>query len=119
MNPRVWKWQFWQQIVLSLVLGVAAGALINNFGGGEKTAADWLAHGDAIRTAHPVERVRLLSWPDLERRPVETPNIRCAYWRLPGSSYEEPCGFDRPDHGIYARLLAQRWPGVAFGMKSG
>ncbi|MBO2462971.1 dicarboxylate/amino acid:cation symporter [Actinomadura violacea] len=42
MNPRVWKWQFWQQIVLSLVLGVAAGALINNFGGGEKTAADWL-----------------------------------------------------------------------------
>ncbi|MQY07489.1 dicarboxylate/amino acid:cation symporter [Actinomadura macrotermitis] len=42
MNLRVWQWQFWQQIVLSLVLGVAAGALINNLGDGEKIATDWL-----------------------------------------------------------------------------
>lgn len=27
------------------------------------TAADWLAHGDAIRAAHPVERVRLTTLP--------------------------------------------------------
>ncbi|WP_433329191.1 dicarboxylate/amino acid:cation symporter [Spirillospora sp. CA-294931] len=42
MSLRVWKWQFWQQIVLALVLGVVAGALINNLGDGEKIAEDWL-----------------------------------------------------------------------------
>ncbi|RSN60175.1 MULTISPECIES: dicarboxylate/amino acid:cation symporter [Actinomadura] len=42
MTFRVWKWQFWQQIVLSLVLGAAAGVLINNFAGGAGTAEDWL-----------------------------------------------------------------------------
>ncbi|MFV2178291.1 dicarboxylate/amino acid:cation symporter [Actinomadura sp. LOL_016] len=42
MTLRVWKWQFWQQIVLSLVLGGVVGALINNFGGGAGTAEDWL-----------------------------------------------------------------------------
>ncbi|QXJ26541.1 dicarboxylate/amino acid:cation symporter [Actinomadura graeca] len=42
MNLRVWKWQFWQQIVLSLVLGVAVGVLIHNFADGEETAKDWL-----------------------------------------------------------------------------
>ncbi|MFC6884354.1 MULTISPECIES: dicarboxylate/amino acid:cation symporter [Actinomadura] len=42
MNLRVWKWQFWQQIVLSLVLGVIAGALMNNLGDGEKIAGNWL-----------------------------------------------------------------------------
>ncbi|QFG21876.1 dicarboxylate/amino acid:cation symporter [Actinomadura sp. WMMB 499] len=42
MTFRVWKWQFWQQIVLSLVLGGIVGALINNFGGGAGTAEDWL-----------------------------------------------------------------------------
>ncbi|MEW2355819.1 dicarboxylate/amino acid:cation symporter [Spirillospora sp. NPDC029432] len=42
MSPRVWKWQFWQQIVLALVLGVAAGALINNLGDGKKIAESWL-----------------------------------------------------------------------------
>ncbi|RFU41158.1 dicarboxylate/amino acid:cation symporter [Actinomadura logoneensis] len=43
MNLRVWKWQFWQQIVLSLVLGVALGAVINNVAAdGSKIATDWL-----------------------------------------------------------------------------
>ncbi|MGK5550535.1 dicarboxylate/amino acid:cation symporter [Actinomadura kijaniata] len=42
MSLRVWKWQFWQQIVLSLVLGVAVGALLNNLGDGAKIAEDWL-----------------------------------------------------------------------------
>ncbi|WP_034488141.1 dicarboxylate/amino acid:cation symporter [Actinomadura oligospora] len=43
MNLRVWKWQFWQQIVLSLVLGVAVGAVINNTAAdGSKIATDWL-----------------------------------------------------------------------------
>ncbi|MCP2335531.1 dicarboxylate/amino acid:cation symporter [Actinomadura rupiterrae] len=43
MNLRVWKWQFWQQIVLSLVLGVAVGAAINNLSSdGGKVATDWL-----------------------------------------------------------------------------
>ncbi|XVQ12125.1 dicarboxylate/amino acid:cation symporter [Spirillospora sp. CA-255316] len=42
MNLRVWKWQFWQQIVLALVLGVAVGAALNNLGDGEKLAETWL-----------------------------------------------------------------------------
>ncbi|WP_165495209.1 dicarboxylate/amino acid:cation symporter [Actinomadura roseirufa] len=42
MNLRVWKWQFWQQIVLSLVLGVITGVLIHNFADGGDTAEDWL-----------------------------------------------------------------------------
>lgn len=43
MNLRVWKWQFWQQIVLSLVLGVAVGVVINNTAAdGSKIATDWL-----------------------------------------------------------------------------
>ncbi|RMI45125.1 dicarboxylate/amino acid:cation symporter [Actinomadura harenae] len=43
VNLRVWKWQFWQQIVLSLVLGVAVGAVINNTAAdGSKIATDWL-----------------------------------------------------------------------------
>jgi len=41
VNLRVWKWQFWQQIVLALVLGVAVGALMNNGGDGKKLAEDW------------------------------------------------------------------------------
>ncbi|GLZ12208.1 sodium:proton antiporter [Actinomadura sp. NBRC 104425] len=42
MNVRVWKWQFWQQIVLALVLGAAVGALINALGDGGAIAEDWL-----------------------------------------------------------------------------
>lgn len=30
------------------------------------TAADWLAHGDAIRRAQPVWRVRLTTWPQVD-----------------------------------------------------
>jgi Na+/H+-dicarboxylate symporter len=41
VNLRVWKWQFWQQIVLALVLGVAVGALMNNLGDGKELAEDW------------------------------------------------------------------------------
>ncbi|GLW65707.1 sodium:proton antiporter [Actinomadura rubrobrunea] len=43
MNIRVWKWQFWQQIVLALVLGAAVGVLINNLADdGGAIAEDWL-----------------------------------------------------------------------------
>jgi uncharacterized protein (TIGR02996 family) len=42
------------------------------------TAADFLAHGDAIRAAHPVRSVTLTSWPDLWR-PAADDAARAAY----------------------------------------
>ncbi|MEU5883710.1 dicarboxylate/amino acid:cation symporter [Spirillospora sp. NPDC047279] len=51
MNPRVWKWQFWQQIVLALVLGVAVGALFNNLGDGAALAEDWLDPFGSVYTS--------------------------------------------------------------------
>ncbi|MFI0447666.1 dicarboxylate/amino acid:cation symporter [Actinomadura sp. 6N118] len=51
MYLRVWKWQFWQQIVLALVLGVAVGALLNNLGDGAKLAEDWLDPFGSVYTS--------------------------------------------------------------------
>ncbi|GAA2634312.1 dicarboxylate/amino acid:cation symporter [Actinomadura fulvescens] len=51
MNLRVWKWQFWQQIVLALVLGVAVGALLNNLGDGATFAEDWLDPFGSVYTS--------------------------------------------------------------------
>ncbi|WP_192809533.1 dicarboxylate/amino acid:cation symporter [Actinomadura rudentiformis] len=51
MNLRVWKWQFWQQIVLALVLGVAVGALLNNLGDGAGLAEDWLDPFGSVYTS--------------------------------------------------------------------
>ncbi|MFG2002604.1 dicarboxylate/amino acid:cation symporter [Spirillospora sp. NPDC048911] len=51
MNLRVWKWQFWQQIVLALVLGVAVGALLNNLGDGAELAEDWLDPFGSVYTS--------------------------------------------------------------------
>jgi uncharacterized protein (TIGR02996 family) len=51
-------------------------------------ARDWLAHGDAIRAAHPVTHVRLTTWP----HSVESE-------------------FNRSRYPLF---LENRWPGVAF-----
>lgn len=55
------------------------------------TAADWLAHGDAIRAAHPVTKVVLTTWPD----PVASEFNRERYYlfledRWPGVTFELP-----------------------------
>jgi hypothetical protein len=61
------------------------------------TAADWFAHGDAIRAAHPVRRVELTTWPG------ETPGW--PHQPLP----------DLPD-GFTTRhpVRYDAWPGVDF-----
>jgi uncharacterized protein (TIGR02996 family) len=59
------------------------------------TAADWLAHGDAILAAHPVREVTLTTWP------------QWAVW------YEEDEGLSPAGiHKAQLRQLARRWPRV-------
>ena len=62
-------------------------------------AADWLAHGDAIRAAHPVTRVRLTTAPTL----ADLPKLRNKY------------GFrGQIDAKWWAGVLGDEWPGVTF-----
>jgi uncharacterized protein (TIGR02996 family) len=56
---------------------------------------DWRAHADAILAAHPVERVRLTTWPPALRHPDDVANFRGACkFRWPRIEFELP-----PDPG--------------------
>ena len=79
------------------------------------TAADWLAHADAIRATHPVTRVRLTTWPG-EPGPI-LESIQMETWLIP----PEWCGAAHAEivkvPGRRARIKANAervWSGVAF-----
>jgi uncharacterized protein (TIGR02996 family) len=84
-------------------------------------AAVWLAHGDAVRRAQPVTRVRLTTWRWRGGVEIDWENqyrIRC---RLPGRAWHvvpadppwEP-GPARARDRWPSRLLTAEWPGVVF-----
>lgn len=95
----------------------------------ECRAAVWLAHGDAVRERHPVERVRLADWPEVdwpELRTARRDDGRGSYrvgWRLDGDPDPDWClPFEELDRAARAapcksqiQLVCEaRWPGVAF-----
>jgi hypothetical protein len=78
------------------------------------TAADWLAHGDAIRARHPVTRVRLTTLPAIDQ-----------VGHRPGTGYTYVIrGRERavvmPYGSVYEttlpELLKLEWPGVTFDL---
>lgn len=72
-------------------------------------AAEWLAHGDAIRSAHPVTRVTLTTQPDLQ---VLVPGV----YSLPGENRwaATKLGDNEQWRDVALRLLHTEWPGVTF-----
>lgn len=86
------------------------------------TAADWLAHGDAVRAAHPVTRVALTTLPEVQWSPrVGPPNNGRHCW-LTGLSRAQLLWVQRivcPEQArqrIALELLKDAWPGVAFAL---
>lgn len=75
------------------------------------SAADWLAHGDAIRERHPVTVVRLTSWVPMDER--FSPDGFAEY-RIKDRTHW--IGVDEIAHGgeVALYLLAREWPGVTF-----
>lgn len=75
----------------------------------ECTAAEWLAHGDAIRAAHPVTRVKMTTEPDLQV-------LRTGVYSLPGKSRwaATELGDNEQWRDVALRLLRAEWPGVTF-----
>lgn len=76
----------------------------------ECTAADWIAHGDAILAAHPVTKVTLTTWPG---EPGTSPD----HWALGPQWLGSPRtdGFTRDDREFMVGLyLADRWPRIEF-----
>jgi uncharacterized protein (TIGR02996 family) len=80
------------------------------------TAADFLAHGDAIRAAHPVRSVTLTSWPDAEGCYAEfvrecfpgQPTAARVEWE---ASFQELGAARRC---VVGQLLYTRYPGITF-----
>lgn len=87
------------------------------------SAADWLAHADALLAAHPVTRVTLTTWPDEDCHSSDmfTTNRYRLTARNEGQSrvfrparpnpprLPQPCTRER-----IAALLADEWPRIAF-----
>lgn len=74
------------------------------------SAADWLAHGDAIAAAHPVRRVRLTTRPVVEGDEDDVSRLlrlagREKWFRVP---YSIRTGV------LTEHILGLEWPGVAF-----
>jgi uncharacterized protein (TIGR02996 family) len=82
------------------------------------TAGDWLAHGDALRAAHPVRKVTLTTWRASEvlDRWAETRArfVPKRYCRFKGRDrlHVLPLVDATPDD--YRRVCEAEWPGVAF-----
>ena len=70
------------------------------------SAADWLAHADAILAAHPVRAVSLTTAPWLE------PVRGGLYARLLGRAKELACGVGRRGRQLVEDLLRAEWPSV-------
>lgn len=74
-------------------------------------AADWLAHGDAILAAHPVETVRLTTRPEAECLPGPA-------WQFAGRRrLHQPRAGNGPNElrpPTTREMLAAEWPGVTF-----
>ncbi len=83
------------------------------------SATDWLTHGDAIRAAHPVTRVRLTTLPEWEwcdtggtaRQAPLSPDT--APMRLVGRKWVRLRANERLQIRL-GRLLAAEWPGIVF-----
>jgi uncharacterized protein (TIGR02996 family) len=86
------------------------------------TAGDWLAHGDALRAAHPVRKVTLTTWRASEvlDRWTETRArfVPKRYCRFKGRDrlHVLPLVDATPDD--YRRVCEDEWPGVAFTLPS-
>jgi uncharacterized protein (TIGR02996 family) len=80
------------------------------------TGDDWLAHGDAVRAAQPVTRVRLTTWPLVVARAggrlvlADDPKPRPLHLRDWASEYDGAAPF--PHAKMLARLLSRRFPGI-------
>ncbi len=76
------------------------------------TTAQWLAHADAITAAHPIERVRLTTWPEWDFNEfgaaLKGRDRRDRLW-----------GGDHSRRDIALRLLAGEWPRIAFELPPG
>lgn len=77
------------------------------------SAADWLAHGDAVLAREPVERVSLTTWPELT---FHGPNYSLA--GDPADRWFNTDALPSPADGIERRVLSARWPGVKFVLPS-
>lgn len=74
------------------------------------SAKDWYAHGDAIRAAQPVTRVKLTTGP-VESEELTVGSRIGRIWRVAGRQVEFPHAFCPPSTRM---LLERRWPGVEF-----
>lgn len=74
-------------------------------------AADWVAHGDLIRSRHPVTKVKLTTWVEyrfLADGRTQMIGRERDHWVPRGESFEHT------RRGILTWLLKQEWPGVTF-----
>lgn len=74
---------------------------------------DWTRHSGAIRNAHPLARVRLTTWPELDNF-RNAPAIDGVFARLKGRVIEADWPRAAGAASVVGRLLAAEWPGLAF-----
>jgi uncharacterized protein (TIGR02996 family) len=88
------------------------------------TAADWLAHADAITAAHPVRKARLTTWPEVGHIDRDVAFMACREFLLPGGRGRYAMKFDDVMYHLHEtrdlrehvalKLLANAWPGIEF-----
>ena len=77
---------------------------------------NWNTHADTITRQHPIEEVRLLTWPVIKR--LDSPSLKTR-WTLEGRSYKPYWQDDEKDHvSIIRKLLNLIWPTIKFTLEA-